>query len=305
MHGRLAPGDVPVARRVVDILAGPWALLAHPWSPLVAAWLLLLALVARVDPLLGLLIVLAFGGALLSGLVGVGGAIVMIPLLLYAPPLAGLSRLDIHTVAGITMVQVTAAAFAGLIGHRALVDRRLFLAVGPTMVLATFAGALASSVAAPIVLEAVFAGLATLAAAMLILLRGRTTAEVEGAVAFRTSAAIAAGVAVGLVAGLVGAGGAFVLIPVMLYGLRIPTRVTIGTSLAVVAASSVAGLLGKVITGQVVWLLALGLVIGALPGARLGAYVSRRTQTQRLVVVLAVAIAGVALRMWAGILAVV
>ena len=60
--------------------------------------------------LFGLLVALGFGGAFLSGLVGVGGAIVMIPLLLYVPPLVGLEDLGIKAVAGITIVQVFAAS---------------------------------------------------------------------------------------------------------------------------------------------------------------------------------------------------
>ena len=275
--------------------------LGHPWWPLAAAWLLLLVLAARTDPLLGMLIVLAFAGAFLAGLVGVGGAIVMIPLLLYVPPMAGLPPLDIKTVAGITMVQVAVAAFSGLVGHAEGIDRRLFVAVAPAMVLASFGGALVSKYVDPVVLEATFAGMATIAAVMTLALRGLTAPDEEGFVVNRPIA-VAAGSGVGLAAGLVGAGGAFFLIPVMLYGMRIPVRVTVATSLAVVAASAAAGLVGKVATGQVDWLLAMGLVVGALPGARLGSYVSRRTRTDRLVIVLGIAIGAVAVRMWVSIL---
>jgi len=288
--GLMVLGDGRVARA-----------LGHPWMPLVVAWLLLVMLAARTDALLGLLIVLAFAGAFLAGLVGVGGAIVMIPLLLYVPPLVGMATLDIKTVAGITMVQVTAAAFAGLVGHLQGFDRRLFAALAPAMVVASFGGAFLSKFADPIVLEAVFAGIATLAAVMTLALRRRTAPD-GGGVAFDRVVAIVAGSGVGFVAGLIGAGGAFFLIPVMLYGMRIPVRVTVATSLAVVAVSAVAGLAGKVVTGQVDWLLALGLVVGAMPGARVGAFVSRRTRTDRLVVVLGIAIGLVALRMWVGIL---
>jgi hypothetical protein len=59
------------------------------------------------------LLVLSFGGALVSGLVGVGGAIVMLPLLLYGPPVLGVGRLDVKTVAAVTMVQVFVAAGSG------------------------------------------------------------------------------------------------------------------------------------------------------------------------------------------------
>jgi uncharacterized membrane protein YfcA len=276
--------------------------LAHPWWPLAAAWILLLVLAARTDPLLGLLIVLAFAGAFLAGLVGIGGAIVMIPLLLYVPALVGLEPIDIKVVAGITMVQVCVAAFIALAGHLQGVDRRLFVALAPAMVVASFGGAFVSGFVDPVVLEAVFAGMAAVAAVMVLALRGRAAPE-EGPVAVNPAFAVGAGSSVGFVAGLVGAGGAFFLIPVMLYGMRIPVRVTVGTSLAVVAAASVAGLIGKVATGQVDWLLALGLVAGAMPGARLGSYVSRRTRTDRLLVILGVAIGLVAVRMWVSILA--
>ena len=249
-----------------------------------------------------LLAVLGFAGAFLSGLVGVGGAIVMIPLLLYVPPLFGLDPLGIRVVAGVTMVQVFAAAVVGMASHRASVDRGLLVALGPVMVAASFAGAWLSDLVAPIVLEMVFALMATIAALLMLGLRNRATPETDVPVRVNRGWAALAGGAVGLAAGLVGAGGAFFLIPVLLYGLRIPVRVTVGTSLAVVVASAAAGLLGKAVTGQVEWPLALALVAGALPGARLGAIVSRRTSTGRLVVVLGVAIALVAVRTWVDVL---
>jgi hypothetical protein len=279
-------------------------ILAHPWLPLVPTWLLLVFFAARSDSLVGLLIGLAFAGAFLSGLVGVGGAIVMIPLLLYAPPLVGLPTLEIRTIAGITIVQVTAAAFAGLLGHRPGINRDLFMALGPSMVVASFAGGLASGFIEPVFLEAVFAAMATLAAAVMLLLRRRTAPELDGPTTFSRPAAVGTGAGVGFAAGLLGAGGAFFLIPVMLYGLKIPVRMTVGTSLAVVAISGLAGLSGKAVTGQIDWILAAALVVGALPGARLGAYVSGRTRTDRLVVVLGVVILLVAVRVWVGLLSV-
>ena len=59
------------------------------------------------------LFILGFCGAFVSGLVGVGGAIVMIPLLYYVPPLLGAGELPIQQVAGLSMTQVVAAAQIG------------------------------------------------------------------------------------------------------------------------------------------------------------------------------------------------
>ena len=63
-------------------------------------------------PFAATLAALGLGGAFVSGLLGVGGAIVMIPLLLYVPPMLGAGTLDMKAVAGITMVQVFVAAVA-------------------------------------------------------------------------------------------------------------------------------------------------------------------------------------------------
>ena len=89
----------------------------------------------------------------------------------------------------------------------------------------------------------------------------------------------------------------------MLLWLRIPVRVTVGTVLAVVAAASIAALVGKAVTDQIDWIYGLTLVVGALPGARLGSYVSKRTRPDRLVLVLGVIVALVAARMWVDVLA--
>ena len=66
---------------------------------------------------------------------------------------------------------------------------------------------------------------------------------------------LAAGLAfiVGIGAGIVGAAGAFILVPIMLVVLKIPTRMTIATSLAITFISSIGTTVGKVITDQILY----------------------------------------------------
>ena len=89
---------------------------------------------------------LGLSGAVVAGMLGVGGAIVMVPLLLYVPPLLGLPVLDMKSVAGITMVQVLAAAASGVVAHQRLraVHGELAWIGGPTMAAGSFAGAVGS-----------------------------------------------------------------------------------------------------------------------------------------------------------------
>lgn len=261
-------------------------------------------LAAEGDALLAVLTGLGFSAAFLSGLVGVGGAIVLIPLLLLVPPFVGVGSIEIATVTGISIVQVTAATVAAVWGHRGsgYIDRDLVVTLGLTMTIASFIGAAASSAFPGFVLEAVFASLAAFAAVLMLVRRApEVRATTPDAVTFDRGRAVVVGLAVGLLAGFVGAGGAFLLVPLSLHVLGLPMRTVVASTLLIVAVSSGAGMVGKALTGQVDWILAGALVLGALPGGRIGAYVSQRTHPARLRLVLGVVILIVAIRMWVDI----
>jgi hypothetical protein len=275
----------------------------EPATALVLAWIAAVFLVVHSDPLLATLVVLGAGGAFLAGLTGVGGAIVMIPLLVYVPPLIGTGRLAIHDVAAITMVHVFAAAASGLAGHARvrLVDRRLALVLGSGTMIGSLLGAIASRWVSGAVLQAVFAAMAAAGALMLLMMTGAAPGE-GPAPPWRTRTGFLLAALIGLLAGAVGAGGAFLLIPLMLYVLRVPPRLAVGSSLAIALAGAAAGLAGKLVTGQIPGWPALALVAGALPAAQLGAAVSGHLQTRALRIVLGVVIAAVAVGMWVEIL---
>ena len=116
------------------------------------------------------LTLLGFVGAFIAGMLGVGGAIVMVPLLLYVPPLLGLRELDMKAVSGITMVQVLAAAASGVVAHHRMraVHGELAGLGGLSMAAGSFVGALASRFLDDRALLLVFALMAT--AALVVLL---------------------------------------------------------------------------------------------------------------------------------------
>jgi uncharacterized protein len=251
------------------------------------------------------LFVLGFCGAIVAGMLGVGGAIVMIPMLLYVPPLLGVGAIDMKIVAGITMVQVFVAAVSGMIAHRRsrAVHARLAILGGPAMAIGTLSGALASSLVSDLVLLVVFAIMATVAAILMFLpLETAGQPMFAEQVTFDPPRAIAVCLTVGVAAGLVGAGGAFLLVPLLLFVVGIPIRVTIGSSLAITAVASLAGVIGKVVTGQVLLVPAAAVALGALPGAQVGAYLSRRFSGARLKQGLALIVVLSALRVWLDVL---
>ena len=247
------------------------------------------------------LFVLAFFGAFVSGLVGVGGAIVMIPLLYYVPPLLGAGELPIKAVAGLSMTQVLAAAAMGAWSHgrHALVHRGLALTGGAAMAAGSLVGAVLSSHVSGRALLVTFALMTTIALPLMLV----SPAEPPGGddratITFNRAVVIALFGAIGVVAGLVGAGGAFLVVPVLVGVLRLPMRLGIGTSLAMVGVSAVTGFLGKALTGQIPLGPALTVVLGSLSGAPLGSRISRRVPVPVLRGVLAGIITLVMLRVW-------
>ena len=228
---------------------------------------------------------LAMVTGFLSGLLGIGGGIIMAPLLLYVPPLFGFAPLPMRLVAGLTIVQGLVACVAGGLTHRKFhyVSGRLTLWMGGSIFIAA--------------LLAVFALLAVVAA-LLIFVPVKEDSEdpdLEKLCFSRPRAVIAAG-AVGLLGGLVGQGGSFILIPLMTSFVQVPTRIAIGSNLAIVFLSSLAAFLGKAATGQIAWALTLPIVLTVIPAAYLGGLASRRVPVAGLRLLLACVIAIAAVR---------
>ncbi len=246
---------------------------------------------------------LALGVGLLSGLLGIGGGIILTPLLLYLPSALGLSSPDMKEVAGLTMVQGLFSSASGVLRHHkyGFVDRILVAWMGSVMALTSLGGALISYVVKVRTLEALFALLAIVAAGLMFISKKdneEQNCNCNGIVLFNRYSAVAIAAAVGFLGGLVGQGGAFILIPLMLSILKLPTRTVLGSSLGIVFFSALAGFIGKLSTGQIDLFLAAFLVAGAIPGAQLGGFLSKRVTTLHLRYLLALLIGFTAIKMW-------
>lgn len=252
-----------------------------------------------------LLFLVGLGVGFCSGVLGIGGGILLVPALIYIPPLFGTPSMDMKAIAGLTMVQGFAASCSGILGHRKdhHVCRRLVWHMGPAMLAGSAAGAVLSARVPSRVLLALFAALAMAAAMLMFLPRAETDVETNPeAIAYPVALAIWVPFVLGGLLGMVGQGGAFILIPFMLYVLRVPTRVALGSSLGIIIFSTAAGFAGKLLTGQITLAPAFALVAGSVVGATAGGLCSGRIPARVLRYALACIIAGTALRIWHGLL---
>lgn len=223
------------------------------------------------------LLVLGLAGGGLAGLLGIGGGIVLVPLLLYVPPLLGLPALSMREVAGVTVAQVMMASLSGFLTHRRrrVVHWGVGLWMGMPSLVGAWLGALASASVSSRSLLGVFVGVAAVSGLLMFVPVPEKRDAIKVAdVEFSPGLAALSAALVSSLAGMVGVGGAFILVPVMIYLLGVPTRITIGSSLFIVVLSSAGGFAGKLASGQMDLFPALCLVAGAWPGARMGANLS-------------------------------
>ena len=209
----------------------------------------------------------------------------LIPLMLGVPPIVGVGRLSMNEVAGITMVQVLAASISGCLAHRrdGFAHMRMVLTMGIPMGLCSLGGALLSKSMEGRSMLILFGVLVIVALVMLLMKRAADgPGEETGEFAFNAPAAAAIGGAVGVASGIVGAGGGFVLIPVMITVLKVPMRIAVGSSLGIVFIGALMGSAGKMVSLQVEWIYLVPVLLGSIPGARVGARVSKMLPTDHI-----------------------
>jgi len=247
-------------------------------------------------------IILFFLGGIsgfVAGLLGIGGAIVLIPMMIYILPYFGFD-LSMHEIMGLSMTLVFFAALTGAITHfkGGNLHKDLIIVVGGAMLFGSLLGAITSSFVTERNLLIVFA--IVLALSILLLLKSKdkestkdTTNSVDNSITYVKSTkekatGVSLGFSTGVLSGMVGVGGAAILIPALNFFLKIPIKVCIGTSLGIILVGSAAGFFGKAVTGQIPFVPALFLAAGGILFSRLGSKVSMKLKGEHLKKILVV-----------------
>lgn len=246
------------------------------------------------------LFLIGFIGSFISGMVGIGGAIVNFPLLLYVPPLLGFAAFTSHQVSGISAMQVFFATIGGVLIYRksGYLNKTVILTMGTSVLVGSFIGGYGSRILPEHGINLVY-GILAIIAVVLMLVPRKSVEEVRSEeLKINKWLASSLSFLVGISAGIVGAGGAFLLVPIMLTILKIPTRITIASSLAITLISSIGVTVGKVFTRQVDLLPSVAVVIASLIASPIGAKVGKRMNTKVLQWILALLIGLTAIKVW-------
>jgi uncharacterized protein len=251
-----------------------------------------------------IIFLIGFIGSYISGMLGIGGSIIKYPMLLYIPPLFGLIPFNAHEVSGISAVQVFFATIGGVWAYRkgGYLNKKLIAYMGVSILIGSFIGGYGSKLMVEEGINFIYGILALIAAIMMFIPKKGIDDISLNEVKFNKLLAVSLAFIVGIGAGIVGAAGAFLLVPIMLVVLKIPTRMTIASSLAITFISSIGSTVGKITTGQVNYFPAIIMIVASLIASPLGAVAGKKINTKVLQVILAVIILATAVKIWIDIL---
>ncbi len=247
---------------------------------------------------------IGFIGSYISGMLGIGGSIIKYPMLLYIPPLLGMAAFTAHEVSGISAVQVFFATIGGVWAYRkdGYLNKTLIAYMGISILFGSLIGGFGSKLMPESGINIIYGILALIAAVMMFIPKKGIDDIPFDQVKFNKWLAAVLALIVGIGSGIVGAAGAFLLVPIMLVVLKIPTRMTIASSLAITFISSIGATVGKLTTGQVDYGPAAIMVVASLIASPLGAMAGKKVNTKILQVILALLIAATAVKIWMDIL---
>ncbi len=227
--------------------------------------------------MLALTLVLAVLVGVTLGLLGGGGSILTVPLLVYV------AGMDTKEAIATSLLVVGVTSAVGAISHARAgrVQWRTGLVFGVAGMTGAYAG---GRVAEFIPGQWLLIGFAVMMiATALAMLRGRPEIDPGDAPDhLPTTRVVLDGLVVGLVTGLVGAGGGFLVVPALALLGGLPMPVAIGTSLVVIAMKSMAGMAGYLASVTIDWQMAAMITGAAVLGALLGGPLAGRIAPETL-----------------------
>ncbi len=218
------------------------------------------------------------------GLIGGGGSILTMPVLVY------LFRISPLLATSYSLFIVGAVSLFGFIGHfkQKLVDMRVGLLFGSSSIATVYLTRHFLISRLPAVLFTIgnvelhtslvtmilFALLMIVAAAAMIFSKGQRASQPDTGKK-RPLWLVVYGAAVGLITGLLGAGGGFLLIPALIFFARLPMKMAVGTSLMIITLNSFFGVISDLGYFHFDWWLLIRIVVIAFSGLIAGMYLSR------------------------------
>ena len=221
-----------------------------------------------------LLFIIGAGGGFISGLVGIGGAIIIYPAVLLIPPLFGFSSMSPYLASGLTSAQVFFSTLSGAFSARKKTEfsSHLVLNMGSGMLIGSILGASIANALNATFVTTVYIFIAVLA---LLLLFFKVSPRHQKP-NFNPLLLIGIGLTIGTLSGIVGAGGAFIITPILLAVFKLPMNTVVANSIVIAFISSIGAFVMKAFQGYIPLDLAVAIILGSIIFAPIGLKIGRQ-----------------------------
>lgn len=220
------------------------------------------------DPiLLAQFTMIGFLTGVLSGLLGVGGGFILVPLLV-------LAGIPVHVAIGTSLGYVTCTSVSGAYTH--FRNHNVYFGYATWVImLAAFVfvmvGAHINTLLDPAQLRIAFAFLILLTGVGLFLRTSSTSSATNFRGGGHWMSHLLVGAFIGVLSGVFGVGGGFFLVPAQVLLMKMPIKLAVGTSLFIIILSSAVGAITHGLQGNIHLIALPSLVLGGVPAAFFGA----------------------------------
>tara|TARA_R110000744_G_scaffold331086_1_gene436593 strand:- start:1341 stop:2153 length:813 start_codon:yes stop_codon:yes gene_type:complete len=243
----------------------------------------------EITQILGYFGALAIGVVL--GLIGSGGSLMAIPIFTY------LFQIGPVMTTAYSLFVVGAAATVGALGNfkKRLVNFRIVIFFGIPAFISVFLVRKFLIPAIPEKLFSIHGYIVTQHIAILFLLAILMLASGYPMIRnnkvdhnhleplyYNYSFMIFAGVVIGILTGVIGVGGGFLIVPSLVLYLRLPMKKAVATSMFIIALKSLIGFLGDILSVDINWTFLFGFTLISVLGILLGSYLSTLVKGEKL-----------------------
>jgi uncharacterized protein len=264
-----------------------------------------------------LLILIGFAIGTLGTLIGAGGGFILVPILIIMQP-----TFSPEIITAISMVVVACNATSGSVAYMSAkrVDYRAGIIFGLFTIPGSILGVFTTKFIPRNVFDIIF-GIVLFALAIFLFFKGGDKKSVEKPMvknkgwvqqclvdkwnekydyAYDLKKGSILSVFVGYFSPLLGIGGGIIHVPAMVEWLRFPVHIATATSHFILAVMATVSVIVHIYQGSysdpLILKMSIGLIIGVIPGAQLGAFLSRKIKGKMIIKALAVSLAIVGIR---------
>ena len=232
-----------------------------------------------------------------SGMLGMGGGAILVPVLLFV------FRLSIKEAIGTSLCIIVLTAISAIIVHwkEKQVNLKLAIVMALTGVIGAQLGSYLNKIIPDNIIKFIFTIVVLIFGFKMWIgtnnRRKETLVTNTSNITFNKSLALILGLITGTASGLLGIGGALIMLPAMHIFLRIPMNICVGTSLFIVFFNSLSGAFGYILRGDTNLKLAILIAVGSVAAAPFGAKLSVKISREKLRKIFAIVLvlAGIAI----------